>query len=84
MGELSVWDLNVSHEQLAKPSPDFVIAIYNTFLEQVTGINHQTLHEPIQSALNTLEDPNTVGILFGGVHVELMALIGPLCRQLVS
>jgi kinetochore protein Nuf2 len=57
MGELSGWNLNVSHEQLVKPSSDFVLSIYNACLDQVTGINHTTLHDPIQSALNLLDDP---------------------------
>jgi len=60
MDALSGWGLSVSHEQLVKPSPDFVIGIYNACLEQVTGLNHQTLHEPTQNGLNSLEDPNFV------------------------
>ena len=57
MGELSEWKLTVSHEQLVKPSPDFVFTIYNACLQQVTGINQQSLHDPTQSALNILDDP---------------------------
>jgi hypothetical protein len=57
MGALSDWDLSVSHEQLVKPSQDFVTAIYNACLEQVTYISHQSLIQPTQNALNSLEDP---------------------------
>lgn len=60
MAALSGWGLSVSHEQLVKPSPDFVAGIYNACLEQVTDLNHQTLQEPVQTALNSLEDPNPV------------------------
>lgn len=60
MAALSGWGLSVSHEQLVKPSPDFVAGIYNACLEQVTDLNHQTLQEPTQTAMNSLEDPNPV------------------------
>jgi len=60
MGALSDWRLSVSREQLVKPSPDFVSTIYNACLDQVTDLNHRSLHEPSQNALNALDDPNPV------------------------
>lgn len=57
---LAGWRLSVSEEQLVKPSPDFVMTVYNACLEQVTDLNHQSLYEPAQNALNSLEDPNPV------------------------
>ncbi|KII88867.1 hypothetical protein PLICRDRAFT_53383 [Plicaturopsis crispa FD-325 SS-3] len=52
------WGFPVSHEQLLRPTPDFVIAIYTACLEQVTSLSYNALDEPLQNALATLEDPN--------------------------
>jgi kinetochore protein Nuf2 len=58
MNALSDWQLSASHEQLVRPSPDFVTAIYFACLDQVTDLNHHSLHDPAHDALNSLEDPN--------------------------
>jgi kinetochore protein Nuf2 len=55
---LAGWGLSVSHEQLVRPSPDFVEAVYCACLQQVTDIDHDSLRDPVQSALtaSTIED----------------------------
>ncbi|KAG1775010.1 Nuf2 family-domain-containing protein [Suillus placidus] len=58
MTALSEWGLNVSNEQLVRPSSDFVIGVYNACLEQVTSISPNVLHKPTQRALASLEDAN--------------------------
>ncbi|KIK35132.1 hypothetical protein CY34DRAFT_812406 [Suillus luteus UH-Slu-Lm8-n1] len=58
MTALSQWGLNVSNEQLVRPSSDFVIGMYNTCLEQVTSISPNVLYKPTQRALASLEDAN--------------------------
>ncbi|KAG2149272.1 Nuf2 family-domain-containing protein [Suillus clintonianus] len=58
MTALSEWGLNVSNEQLVRPSSDFVISVYNACLEQVTSISPNVLHKPTQRALASLEDAN--------------------------
>lgn len=55
---LAGWGLSVSHEQLVRPSPDFVEAVYCACLQQVTDIDHDSLRDPVQSALiaSAIED----------------------------
>lgn len=48
---LSGWGLSVSHEQLIRPSADFVESIYCACLQQVTDIDHEALRDPVQTAL---------------------------------
>ncbi|KIK24910.1 hypothetical protein PISMIDRAFT_97675 [Pisolithus microcarpus 441] len=58
MTALSEWGLSVSTEQLVRPSADFVMGVYSACLEQVTSISSNALQEPIQSALDSMEDSN--------------------------
>ncbi|KAG0706409.1 Nuf2 family-domain-containing protein [Suillus ampliporus] len=58
MTALSEWGLNVSNEQLVRPSSDFVVGVYNACLEQVTSISPNVLHKPTQRALASLDDAN--------------------------
>ncbi|KAF9239623.1 Nuf2 family-domain-containing protein [Melanogaster broomeanus] len=58
MSALSEWGLSVSNEQLLRPSSDFVTGVYGACLEQVTSISPNVLHESVQNALVSLEDPN--------------------------
>ncbi|KAG1804244.1 Nuf2 family-domain-containing protein [Suillus subaureus] len=58
MTALSEWGLNVSNEQLVRPSSDFVIGVYNACLEQVTSISPNVLHKSTQRALTSLDDAN--------------------------
>jgi kinetochore protein Nuf2 len=48
---LAGWGLSVSHEQLVRPSPDFVEAVYCACLQQVSDIDTDSLREPVQGAL---------------------------------
>lgn len=53
----SGWGISVSHEQVLKPSADFVLGIYSACLRQVTSITPDSLQEPVEAALATLESP---------------------------
>jgi hypothetical protein len=57
---LDGWGLSVTHHQLVKPTPDFVWSVYCACLQQVVGLNEESLQEPVQAALASLDDPNTV------------------------
>lgn len=50
---LAGWGLSVSHEQLVRPSSDFVEAVYCACLQQVTDIDHDSLRDSVQNALIT-------------------------------
>ncbi|CCM06381.1 uncharacterized protein FIBRA_08640 [Fibroporia radiculosa] len=45
------WGYTISHEDVARPSPEFVLGIYSACLEQVTGINTSVLQSPAEAAL---------------------------------
>ena len=47
----------LSHEQVLRPSSDFVLAIYTACLLQVTSITQDTLQEPVQAALAAADSP---------------------------
>ncbi|CAA7267980.1 unnamed protein product [Cyclocybe aegerita] len=49
---LAGWGISVSQEQLKSPTADFVENVYSACLEQLTGISHESLREPVQNALN--------------------------------
>ncbi|TCD67660.1 kinetochore-associated Ndc80 complex subunit nuf2 [Steccherinum ochraceum] len=54
----SGWGISVSHEQVLRPSSDFVLGIYCACLQQVTSITQDSLQEPVQAALATLDSPD--------------------------
>lgn len=54
---LSNWGYSVSPEQLSRPSPDFVLGIYCACLQQVTSLTQDSLQEPLEFALSTLDSP---------------------------
>ncbi|KAH8108199.1 Nuf2 family-domain-containing protein [Cristinia sonorae] len=54
----SGWGISVSHEQVLRPTADFVLGIYSACLQQVTNISHESLQEPVQIALATLDSPD--------------------------
>ncbi|THH26364.1 hypothetical protein EUX98_g7826 [Antrodiella citrinella] len=54
----SGWGISVSHEQVLRPSADFVLGIYSACLQQVTSITQESLSEPVQAALATLDSPD--------------------------
>lgn len=55
IGALAGWGLSVSHEQLVRPSPDFVEGVYCACLQQVTDLTHESLRDPVQNALAVAE-----------------------------
>ena len=57
---LDGWGLSITHHQLVKPTPEFVLSVYGACLEKVVGLNEDSLQESVQSALTSLEESNTV------------------------
>ena len=57
---LDGWGLSVAHHQLVKPTSEFVLSIYCACLQQVVDLNEDSLQEPVQAALSSLDDPNMV------------------------
>jgi kinetochore protein Nuf2 len=59
---LAGWGISVSPEQLKSPTPDFVEGVYCACLQQVTDLNHDSLREPVQNALNASQAEDKVFI----------------------
>jgi hypothetical protein len=57
---LDGWGLSVTHQQLVRPSPEFVLSVYSACLQQVVGLGDDSLQDPVQSALSSLDEPNVV------------------------
>jgi kinetochore protein Nuf2 len=57
---LDGWGLSITHHQLVKPTPEFVLNVYGACIEKVVGLNEDSLQESVQSALASLEESNTV------------------------
>ncbi len=57
---LDGWGLSVTHHQLVKPTPEFVLSVYCACLQQVVGLSEDSLQEPVQSALSSLDEPTMV------------------------
>ncbi|KAI0253928.1 Nuf2 family-domain-containing protein [Lactifluus subvellereus] len=55
---LDGWGLSVTHHQLVKPSPEFVLSVYGACLQQVVGLGEDSLQAPVESALSSLDEPN--------------------------
>ncbi|KAL0564198.1 kinetochore-associated Ndc80 complex subunit nuf2 [Marasmius crinis-equi] len=49
---LETWGLSVSPEQLNRPTPEFVEGVYCACLHVITGINADTLSDPVQQSLH--------------------------------
>ncbi|KAN0105253.1 Nuf2 family domain containing protein [Russula decolorans] len=56
---LDGWGLSVTHHQLVKPTPEFVLSVYCACLQKVVGLDEDSLQESAQSALFSLEEPST-------------------------
>ena len=52
LASLAAWGINVSQEQLARPSQDFVEGLYCACLRQATELDHDLLKGPIQEILD--------------------------------
>lgn len=57
---LDSWGLSVTHHQLVKPTSEFVLSVYCACLQQVVDLSEESLQEPVQAALSSLDDPSTV------------------------
>lgn len=60
MADLSSWEQPVSMELIKRPTSSWVCEIYGFCLQMVTEIDLQSLQDPTQDALNSLEDPKSV------------------------
>ncbi|PCH34940.1 hypothetical protein WOLCODRAFT_141390 [Wolfiporia cocos MD-104 SS10] len=52
------WGYMVSHEEVARPTPDFVLGIYSACLKQVTGITVESIQGPVEAALARVSNPD--------------------------
>lgn len=52
LASLAAWGINVSQEQLARPSQDFVEGLYCACLRQATELDHDLLKGPVQEILD--------------------------------
>lgn len=57
---LHSWGLSIAHHQLLKPTQEFVLSVYCACLQQVVGLDEDSLQEPVQSALSSLDEPSMV------------------------
>jgi len=57
---LDGWGLSVTHHQLVKPTPEFVLSVYCACLQKVVSLDEDSLQESAQSALFSLDEPSTV------------------------
>src|ERR1700733_12507102 len=60
VGYLSNWDINITQEQLLRPTPEVVESVYYACLEHVTSISFLSIKAPVQSALARLDDSDQV------------------------
>ena len=60
---LAGWNIPVSHEQLLRPSQEFVQTVYFACLQQISSITRESISDPAHSALLPLEDQNPVILL---------------------
>ncbi|TFY79879.1 hypothetical protein EWM64_g4131 [Hericium alpestre] len=79
---LQAWGLQVNAQQLVKPTSDFVARVYTACVEQVSGINEETLEGPLEAALASLDEPNTCQGFVNGLREKSAALVGE--REQVS
>jgi hypothetical protein len=63
VGYLSNWDINITQEQLLRPTPEVVESVYYACLEQVTSISFLSIKAPVQTALARLDDSDQVRAL---------------------
>jgi len=61
---LAGWSISVNPEQLKSPTPDFVEGVYCACLQQVTGLSHESLRDPVQNALNSSQAEDKVCIVY--------------------
>ncbi|TFK50121.1 hypothetical protein OE88DRAFT_1631818 [Heliocybe sulcata] len=54
---LEAWNLTVSHEQLVKPSSDFVMSVYTVCVQQVTGITQESLMPAVNRSIAAINSP---------------------------
>ncbi|KAI9508472.1 Nuf2 family-domain-containing protein [Russula earlei] len=67
---LDSWGLSVTHHQLVKPTPEFVLSVYCSCLQQVVDLSEDSLQEPVQAAFSSLDEPG-------------MDLLGPISTNLL-
>ncbi|KAA1478749.1 hypothetical protein DENSPDRAFT_875827 [Dentipellis sp. KUC8613] len=56
ISSLKSWGLEVTSQQLAKPNPDFVMTVYTSCVQQVTGVAREDLDELLEAAIASLDE----------------------------
>jgi kinetochore protein Nuf2 len=57
---LAGWGISVSPDQLKSPNSEFVESVYCACLHQVTDLNHDSLQDPVQNALEASQTEDKV------------------------
>jgi Nuf2 family len=73
---LDGWGISVTHQQLVKPSPEFVLTVYSACLQQVVGLGEDSLQDPVQSALFSLDEPSAVRSLDRALQRSSDTIVG--------
>lgn len=60
IASLDAWGLQVTQQQLIRPTSDFVMTVYSACVQQVIGLDEDALDDPVQAALAALDEPSTV------------------------
>jgi Nuf2 family len=79
IGALAGWGLSVSHEQLVRPSSDFVEGVYCACLQQVTDITHESLRDPVQNALSAADVDRVRRAFALCILILTCNSLGPVC-----
>ncbi|KAI0038778.1 hypothetical protein FA95DRAFT_1142540, partial [Auriscalpium vulgare] len=59
IASLDAWGLPVTQQQLLRPTPEFVMAVYAACVQQVSGLSETSLDSSVHAALASLEEPST-------------------------
>ncbi|TFY65685.1 hypothetical protein EVG20_g5406 [Dentipellis fragilis] len=76
---LKSWGLEVTSQQLAKPNPDFVMKVYTSCVQQVTGVAREDLDELLEAAIASLDEAtpdiytNSLSLNFLVYHITRFA-----------
>lgn len=52
--------VSITHQQLVSPTAQSTLNVYSGCLRLLTGLNPESLQEPVEDALITADEPNLV------------------------
>lgn len=66
--------VSITHQQLVSPTAQSTLNVYSGCLRLLTGLNPESLQEPVEDALITADEPNLVCHLDQSVflHSDMM------------